>query len=99
MISKDEMMYNKVKQEAEKYRTKTEFMRKNQYLYYLAVKNNWIDDVTKHMISKDEMRFDKIKQEAEKYNTRTEFWKGSGSAYLVALKNNWLNDFFPKNQR
>ena len=96
--------FDKVKQEAEKYNTKMEFDRGNTSAYQAAYKNNWLDDVTKHMVKKETnprgyWTYDMVKQEAEKYNKRTEFWKGSPSAYTVASKNNWLNDFFPKNQR
>ena len=96
--------FDKVKQEAEKYGTKVEFSKGNTSAYQAAYKNNWLDDVTKHMVKKETnprgyWTYDMVKQEAEKYNTRTEFWKGSGSAYIVASKNNWLDDFFPKDQR
>ena len=96
--------YDMVKQEAEKYNTRTEFDKGNTSAYQAAQKNNWLDDVTKHMVKKETnpkgyWTYDMVKQEAEKYNTRTEFWKGSSGAYTVASKNNWLDEFFPKNQR
>ena len=84
--------FDNVKQEAQKYNTKTEFRKGKPGAYNSAVKNNWIDDVTKHMISKDEMMYNKVKQEAEKYRTKTEFMRKNQYLYYLAVKNNWIDD-------
>lgn len=41
--------YNNCKNEALKYLTKTEFVKGSQHVYYVALKNNWIGDICKHM--------------------------------------------------
>jgi hypothetical protein len=41
--------FDNVRKEAEKYKTRREFKLKSFGAYYSALKNNWLDEVTKHM--------------------------------------------------
>jgi glutamate formiminotransferase len=96
--------FDKVKEEAEKYNTRGEFIKGSPSAYGAAYREKWLDDVTKHMVQKDRIpwgywTFDKVKQEVEKYNTKNEFRNGSPSAYAAAYREKWLDDFFPKDQR
>ena len=38
------------KNEALKYRTKTDFIKKSQHVYNISLKNGWLDEICKHMI-------------------------------------------------
>jgi hypothetical protein len=89
--------YGKVEEEAKKYNTKAEFSKGSHSSYYAALKNGWIDDITKHMVRieqkpKGYWTYEKVEEEAKKYNTRWEFRKGCSSAYSSALKNEWVDD-------
>jgi hypothetical protein len=41
--------FENCKKEALKYSTKTEFVKGSQHVYHIALKNNWLDDICKHM--------------------------------------------------
>ena len=89
--------YGKVEEEAKKYNTRLEFSKGSGSAYSIALKNNWIDDVTKHIphIEKNPRgywTYDTVKEEAKKYNTRLEFQKEASSAYRIARKSGWLDN-------
>jgi len=88
--------YERVKEEAKKYKTRNEFQNNCGSAHFVARKNNWLDDVTKHMERKRKPKgywtYDSIKQEAKKYDTRNKFQIGSNGAYKFAYKNNFLDD-------
>ena len=42
--------FENCKNEALKYETKTDFVRNSQHVYSIALKNDWISDICKHMI-------------------------------------------------
>jgi predicted GIY-YIG superfamily endonuclease len=102
---KDYWTKEKCQEEALKYDTKNEF-KNNSMLYYYSIKNNWLNDICKHM---KEIRkpngywcYDKCKEESIKYETRSDFQKYSSSAYKKSQQNGWLEEiclhmFKPKN--
>ena len=87
--------FEKCKEEALKYQTRTDFQYKSKGAYLKAYKNGWLDIICNHMEEIKKINgywtFEKCKEEALKYQTRCEFTKGSSSAYHKAHKNNWLN--------
>jgi hypothetical protein len=89
--------FNKVKEEALKYKTRTEFKNNSSGAYYTAINNNWLNDVCSHMIYKTKLmnywkNIDRCKEEALKYNKISEFQKKSRGAYVFAKKNGWLDE-------
>jgi len=82
--------------EALKYKNRTDFSKKSSGAYDTAHRNNWLDDVCKHMINikKPNGYWTKERcfRESRKYNTRSEFQKKSRSAYMSAMKHKWLNE-------
>lgn len=89
--------FEAVKNEALKYKTKTEFEKNNPSAYTTALKKKWIDEVCGHMIAlkkpanfwKD---FDNCKEEALKYHKISDFRSKGSAAFKSAQKNNWLSD-------
>jgi ribosome-associated toxin RatA of RatAB toxin-antitoxin module len=89
--------FNTVKNEALKYKTRTEFKEKSGGAYYAAIKNKWLDEVSSHMIifSKPMNYWKSInscKEEALKYNSKQNFYKNARGAYESSRKHGWLND-------
>ena len=90
-----------LRQEALKYKTRSEFEKGNVGAYYSARRKGFLDEVCSHMpkrsllLGKKHPRFkwsfETLKKEASKYNTRTEFQKANGSAYNTALKKGFLD--------
>lgn len=87
--------YKLCKEEALKYETKSEFSLKSGGASNCARKNNWYDDITKHMISNRKPNgywsYNKCKEEALKYKTKNEFRYQSNSAYQIAKRNKFLD--------
>ena len=83
-----------VKDEALKYKTRTEFSKKSPSAYGAAKKNGWYDEVTNHMSkSKTQKRnFDDIKNVALKYKSPEEFREKDYGAYQAARKNGWYQE-------
>ena len=88
--------------EAQKYKTRSEFHKGCVGAYQVARKNGWLNKYT-WFISTNELRTKWNKQtkwnektcyqEAQNYKSRHEFSKGCGRAYQVARKNGWLNKY------
>jgi len=87
--------FEKVKEEALKYKTRKEFRLNSPKAYDAAVRNKWIEELCKHMIRlhkpNNYWTFEKVKEEALKHKTKGEFEKNASGAYDVALKNEWIN--------
>ena len=83
--------YEKCANEALKYNQKTPFKKESYSAYRISYKNNWLDDICKHMVSNYKWNFENCKNEALKYNSLVEFQKESIWAYNSAKKNNWLD--------
>ena len=84
--------YEKCKEEAKKYSSRSEFLKKSNNAYSSSWRNKWLDD----FFPKEKITYEKCKEEAKKYKNRSEFKMKNGSAYNAALKQHWLNTFFPK---
>ena len=83
--------YEKCKNEASKYNTKTEFKHKSNYAYKISLKNNFLNEICLHMNKRNKWNFDNVIKEAKKYNTKTDFSKQSRGAYNFAYRNNILD--------
>jgi hypothetical protein len=80
---------------------KSEFIVRFKGAYSSAMKNNWLDDICKHMVSPQKPKGywndkNNCRLEANKFNLRSEFEKNSYQAYFISKKNNWLNEFYNK---
>jgi hypothetical protein len=88
--------FESCKHEALKYNTKTDFFLNSGGAYNASIKNNWLNEVAKHMIvfnkPKNYWTFEKCKEEALKYKTKIEFRNQSNSAYQTAKRKKILNE-------
>ena len=86
----------KCKEEALKYKTRSEFDKKNATAYNKASKYGWLNEICPHMVQiqhpANYWTKEICRKEAQKYKTRGEFQDNSGSAYSKASKNRWLNE-------
>ena len=89
----------RLKQEAEKYKTDQEFI-KNSHSAYQAAKNmDVLDIIFQNLERKSKLRVppnywtkENVEKEAQKYTRRVDFIDNSKGAYLKALENGWLDD-------
>ena len=86
-----------IKEEALKYKTRSEFAKESPSAYARARRLGLLNEVCSHMfssISKTSPKWteETIKEEALKYKTRSEFAKGSPSAYDKARRSGLLNE-------
>jgi hypothetical protein len=81
------------KQEALKYKKRTEFESGSGSAYNKALKKKWIDDICTHMliIRKNYWTLELCQIEALKYTYRTEFSKNNRNAYQAARAHGWLD--------
>ncbi|MFM2395401.1 MAG: Vibrio phage, partial [Bacteroidota bacterium] len=89
--------FKKCKEEASKYKSRTVFRNNSTSAYYYAIKNNWLDEICRHMIKLPNAThlfwtFEKCKEEALKYTTNKDFVKYSAGAYISSLRNGWINE-------
>ena len=82
--------YEKCKEEAKKYSSRSEFLKKSNNAYSSSWRNKWLDD----FFPKEKITYEKCKEEAKKYKNRSEFKLNSSTYFYVAKNNNWINDFF-----
>lgn len=81
-----------IKQEALKYKTRSEFKCKDELLYNTAWNRDLLNEVCSHMEYKHtKWNFQKLQEEALKYKTRSEFSIKDGKAYTAARRKNYLN--------
>jgi predicted GIY-YIG superfamily endonuclease len=79
--------YEKCKEEALKYSTKSEFKKSSNRAYRIINNNKWYE-LTEHLLSKiNNWSYEKCKQEVSKYKTKKEFRKTK--AYSTIIKNGW----------
>src|ERR1700688_349692 len=86
--------FKKLKKEALKFHTKSEFQQGNPAAYLAATRRDDYDQIVFHMPDRMDISgennphfkwtFNKLKKEAKKYKTRGEFQDGSPSAYTTA---------------
>lgn len=80
--------------------TASEFGKKFNQAYKVALRNNWTKDYT-WFVSGIELYYKKnakwtyetCAEESKKYQTRSEFQKNSVGAYQKALKRGWIDDY------
>lgn len=85
--------------ESLKYKTRIEFVKKNNSAYVISWRNGWLNEICLHMKPKklrNYWNYETCKEESKKYNRRGEFAINSVTSYIVSLKNGWLDEFFPK---
>jgi hypothetical protein len=85
--------FEKCREEALKYTTKTEFKRGNDSAYKSAKRHNWFDEICLHMIIKQKhWTINDVNVEALKYSNRFNFYKHSMAAYTWACRKKILNE-------
>lgn len=79
-----------------KYKTRSEFYKRNGSAYNKARENGWLDEICSHMTSVQKPNGywtkEKCRLEALKYKVRREFQNNSGGAYNKARCNKWLHE-------
>lgn len=83
--------FEKCKQEALKYSSRSELQKHSSGAYNSARRHGWLDTVCSHM-TRSLWTLESCRREALKYRSRSEFHKHSGSAYNAALRNFWLDE-------
>ncbi|GEM_PF-430402 len=84
------------REEAMKYKSKSEFGNSGSAAYNVARINGWLDDYDWfEELHKPNGYWTKetCREEALKYSTRSGFQKYAGSAYVVSRQNGWLDDY------
>lgn len=82
--------YEKCKEEASKYETRSQFYKGNSSAYNASRSNGWLDD----FFEKKKWNYKTCREEAKKYRTKKDFSEGCRKAYSVALERNWLQKWF-----
>lgn len=86
--------YETCREEALKYKLRTEFMKNCPGAYNFARTNRWLDKFfDKPPVRKTAWTYETCREEAKKYKTKTEFGRGRPQAYNVAMKNKWMRDY------
>ena len=82
-----------VKEEANKYKTRSEFEKGSGGAYQWAQRNGLLDEVCSHMeVVRSVWSLESVKEEAKKYNTRSQFQENSKGAYDWAHRNGLLDE-------
>ena len=84
--------YETCKEEARKYKSRSEFAKGSAGAHGVAQKNKWLDDYD-WFVSQVQWNYETCKEEARKYKSRNEFSKGTPGAYNVARRNGWLYEY------
>lgn len=95
-LAKGKWTYNKVKEEAQKYTTITDFGKYGGFAYDKAHIMGWIADFTwlEYPRKKNNYwNYETCYEEAKKYRNRSEFQDKSCGAFKIARKNGWLEDY------
>ena len=86
----------KCKEEALKYTSKKEFIKKSGGAYNASLRGGWINNVCGHMVNHvhpaNYWTKERCHEEALKYNTKNKYIHYSNSSYVIAAKNKWLAD-------
>jgi hypothetical protein len=83
--------YEKVKKEALKYKSRTDFQKGSRGAYKFALRETVLNEICVHMVPKyNYWPYRELLMEAKKYRTRAEFQKKS-TAYQVGLRRKLLN--------
>jgi hypothetical protein len=90
--------YEKCKQEALKYKSRTQWKKCKNGSLHAAKKMGWYDECTAHMVkltnqeSAGYWTYEKCKQEALKHNRPTDWSKNSVGSYQAARKMGWYEE-------
>ncbi len=87
--------YDHCYEEAKKYKSSSEFQKKNQTAWVSARKNKWLRDYSWFSNPNIKWTYDKCKRLASMTTGRYDFRIKFLGAYEASLRNKWLNDFFP----
>jgi superfamily II DNA or RNA helicase len=75
------------KENALKYKMKTEWLKKDQYYYQCAVRNNWLKECTAHMEVKTiEHTFESCMESALKHSTKKDWKNADIKSYAYAVR-------------
>jgi hypothetical protein len=82
------------KEDALKYKTRSEWQKENASAYLTARKNGWLEVCCEHMPPAGKPRgywtLERCQEDALKYKNKTE-WRKESPAYGAAIKNGWLD--------
>lgn len=91
-MAKSKWNHDTCLEEARKYKSRTEFLKKCGRAYDAARRNGWLDEYTWFKPKLQSWNKDTCLEEAHKYKSRSEFQKKCSCAYEVARKHGWLDD-------
>ena len=87
---------DKCQEEALKYNYRNDFCKNSKSAYCMSHKNNWLDDITKHMLDYKKFKGywtkERCQEEALKFDNLKDFQNLSKGAYSKCFLNNWLSD-------
>jgi len=81
-------------EEAKKYKSRTEFSKKNQTAYKYARINDWLNDYTWFIELRHKWTYEECFNEARKYNSSAEFKGKNKKVHRVAERRGWLKDYY-----
>ena len=90
--SNKELTYDTCYELSLKYKTKTEFQKKEVSAYRKALNSGWLNEWYQNVDTEKWTR-EACYEEAKKYNTKMEFRRGNQFLYNKARKNKWLKDY------
>lgn len=96
IVHNKKWVYETCKEEAKKYKSRTEFGKKCGGAYYAAIRNGWLKEYywfEQYSKPAGFWNYDTCKKEAKKYTTRMDFCKGCVRAYEVARDNGWIDEY------
>jgi hypothetical protein len=95
-MREEKLTFDVCKEEALKYKTKSEFKKNSSTHYNKCVKNKWLSNVCSHMVElikpKNYWTYERCKEEALKFSNRTDYSRCGNWSYYVALNNGWLDE-------
>ncbi len=85
------------KEDAKKYKTKTEWARSKSCAYNIASINKWITECSLHMFEKHKPAgywddIENVKAKALTFSTKSEWNSKSSASYRAAKKNGWFEE-------
>jgi predicted GIY-YIG superfamily endonuclease len=85
--------FEKVKEEASKYKSVGEFKKNALEYYRAAIRNGWFDEITSNMDRKARKKItkDQVKDVALRYTTLADFEREQPSFYSAARRNDWMD--------
>ncbi len=83
-------------EEAAKYTTRSEFVRRSRGAYRASLENGWIDEIAAHLTGERTpsrlITKEICAEEALKYSSRGEFQTASKRFYIAARRRGWLDE-------